>query len=344
MKKWLIIILSIIVGIGIAIGGYLYSIIYSPNVSNTADTHTVDIYPNTNIESLAADLSTEGIIKDKDSFLWVAKLMKYNVGKIRNGRFQVKAGWSNRKLISHLRTGEQFPVKITLNSKRTIEDLGGEVAKHFAFDSITIVDNFVTNEEYLQKIGYTYETIMSLFIPNTYQIYWNITPEKFMERMIMEHKKFWSKKGRLDKAKSINMTQNEVYTLASIVEKETHIPAEKPIVAGVYMNRLEKGIILQADPTVIFATRDFTIRRVLNKHLQIDSPYNTYKYAGLPPGPISMASISSIDAVLNYGKHDYYYFCAKPGAGGTNFAKTLRQHNNNARKYRNWLNKERIMK
>ena len=187
--------------------------------------------------------------------------------------------------------------------------------------------------------------MMSIFIPNTYQVYWNISPTELIDRMKKESDKFWSDKNRMDKLAKLEMTKEEVYTLASIVEKETNYVPEKATVAGVYLNRLNKGIMLQADPTVVFANNDFKIRRVLNKHLEKDSPYNTYKYAGLPPGPIAIASISSIDAVLENKDHKFLYFCAVPDNSGQHaFAKTLSQHNANARKFQRWLNKQRIYK
>ena len=184
------------------------------------------------------------------------------------------------------------------------------------------------------------ETAMTAFIPNTYDFYWNTDAKTFFEKMWKENEVFWSKNNRLNKAKNLNLSKEEVYTLASIVEKETNQNDEKNRMAGVYVNRLKKGMRLQADPTVVFATRDFTTKRVLDKHTQFDSPYNTYMYAGLPPGPISMASISSIDGVLNAEDHDYLYFCAKgDGTGYHSFAKTLSGHNANARRYAQNLRK-----
>ncbi|HFB99774.1 MAG TPA: endolytic transglycosylase MltG, partial [Phaeodactylibacter sp.] len=201
------------------------------------------------------------------------------------------------------------------------------------------------NQEFINKLGFKKETLISLFIPNTYEFFWNTNAKQFFEKMKKEQGIFWKKNNREKKAADLNMTKAEVYTLASIVERETNQNDEKKRIAGVYLNRLKKGILLQADPTVVFATRDFAARRVLNRHINFDSPYNTYKYAGLPPGPISMASISSIDAVLNAEKHSYLYFCAKPDNSGHHaFAKTLAGHNRNANKFRNWLNKQRIMR
>ena len=211
------------------------------------------------------------------------------------------------------------------------------------FDS-TAINEFLTNKVYIEHIGYTTATFPTLIIPNTYEFYWNIEPEQFMIRMIREHKKFWNKE-RLAKAKAINMTPEEVATLASIVDEETNNNNEKPIVAGLYINRLKRNIPLQADPTIKFAIGDFSRKRILNADLQIESPYNTYKNTGLPPGPIRIASIAGIESVLNHAKHNYIYMCAKEDFSGThNFATTLSEHNANARRYQAALNKLNIKK
>jgi UPF0755 protein len=199
------------------------------------------------------------------------------------------------------------------------------------------------DEAFWAEHDYELETAMSAFIPNTYQIYWNTSPKAVLLRMIEEHDKFWDKENRRAKAEAMGYTPKEVYTLASIVETESQHKPERPRIAGVYINRLDRGIPLQADPSIVFALGDFSLKRILKKHLQVDSPYNTYKNAGLPPGPIYMSSISSIDAVLNYEEHDYLYFCAKPDFSRThNFAKTLSAHNVNARNFHKWLNKRGV--
>ena len=194
----------------------------------------------------------------------------------------------------------------------------------------------------MNKYGVNLSTVLTLFIPNTYQVYWNSSPESILSRFVSEKDKFYTS-AKKKKLKKLDLSADEVYTLASIVQKETLVNEEKPRVAGVYINRLKRGQLLQADPTVVFANQDFTIKRVLNRHLEIDSPYNTYKYAGLPPGPICMPDVSSIDAVLNYEKHKYLYFCASPDNSGKHqFARTLIEHNKNADRYRAYLNKLRI--
>ena len=204
--------------------------------------------------------------------------------------------------------------------------------------------NLLTEKSILQEYNFTKQTLPALFIPNTYQVYWNISAKDFLNRMFKEYKRFWAEE-RQNKAKAIGLTPIEVSILASIVEEETNNKSEKPMVAGLYINRLKKGMPLQADPTVKFAWQDFTLRRITNKHLTIDSPYNTYKITGLPPGLIRIPSPEGIDAVLNYSKHNYLYMCAKEDFSGThNFASTLSEHNRNARKYWDALNKRKIYK
>ena len=259
-----------------------------------------------------------------------------------SGNFELKKGWSNKQIISKLRSGIQESKTITFNNVRTITELMGPMSSEIGLDSTRLI-NYFSDSIILQGLGYTKETILTLFIPNTYQVYWDISLEKLSKRMQNEHKLFWDKNDRKAKAESIGFSEKEVYTLASIVEKESLLASERPIIAGLYLNRLKNGIPLQADPTVVFANGDFGLRRVLNKHLAYDSPYNTYKHAGLPPGPIYMPSIESIDAVLNPAEHDYLFMCAKPGYGTQHaFAKTNRGHARNARKYHKWLSEQGI--
>ena len=208
-------------------------------------------------------------------------------------------------------------------------------------DSVEIA-NLLNDADFIQKMGYSKETLPALFIPNTYEVYWNISAEDFMARMQKEHKAYWNEE-RIQKAQTIGLTPIEVATLASIVEEETANQAEKPMVAGLYINRLKKGMLLQADPTVKFSLQEFGLKRILFKHLEVDSPYNTYKYAGLPPGPIRVPSYQGLESVLNYTQHNYIYMCAKEDFSGThNFAVTSAQHAANARKYQQALNKRGI--
>ncbi len=341
MKKILLtfLILAIIASL---VGFVVYSKIWGANVNNTKPEHIITIDEGSDIETLSEQLFNNEVILDKENFAQVAKWMKYDKN-IKPGRFTAKAGWSNRELISKLRSGNQNPVSITFNSLRTIEELSGRITRNLQLDSLSFL-KYITASETLNKYDRTRDNILSLFTPNTYEAYWNTSKEDLVSRMKKETDKFWNDT-RLEKAKKLNLTKEQVYTLASIVEKETLVKAEKPRIAGVYLNRLRKGILLQADPTVVFAVGDFEIRRVLNKHLEIDSPYNTYKYAGLPPGPIFMPDIGTIDAVLDPEKHDYIFFCAKPDNSGLHaFAINNSGHAINANKYRNWLNQRGIKK
>jgi UPF0755 protein len=240
-----------------------------------------------------------------------------------------------------LRSGNQDPLDLTFNNVRTIQELAGLLSKNLEADSLTLLTAFL-DKNTLASHGLTEETALTNYIPNTYDIFWNIKPEKFINRMHDESEKFWTA-DRLSKAKSWDLTKEQVYTLASIVEKESNNKKERPIVAGVYLNRLKIGDKLRADPTVVYATGDFELRRVLFEHLNNPSPYNTYMHAGLPPGPIYMPSTNSIDAVLNAEKHEYLFFCAKPGYNSEHaFAKSAEQHAVNATVYHKWLSQEGI--
>ena len=215
------------------------------------------------------------------------------------------------------------------------------ISHKLEFDSVDFM-KALNNDTLLASFCLIKENALTLFIPNTYEVYWNMSAEKFIERMLKEHKSFWNEK-RLKQAEAIGLTPTEVATLASIVEEETAVNAEKPMVAGLYINRLKRGMLLQADPTVKFSLQDFGLRRILYKHLEVNSPYNTYKYAGLPPGPIRIPSIQGLESVLNHAHHNYLYMCAKEDFSGThNFAITSAQHAANARKYQQALNRRGI--
>ncbi|MEJ5267135.1 MAG: endolytic transglycosylase MltG, partial [Bacteroidales bacterium] len=291
-------------------------------------------------EDVCRILKENNFVDDINSFRFVAEKKKY-INSVKAGRYELYDGMSNNELVNLLRSGKQTPVNLSFISLRSFELLAGKLALYIEADSAVIAE-YLNNPQTAEKYGFNLQTFMAMFIPNTYQVYWTITPEKLIERLYEEYQKFWNDE-RKRKASKIGFTPVEVSVLASIVEAETQKNEEKARVAGVYINRLNKGMLLQADPTVIFAVGDFSIRRVLNRHLEIDSPYNTYKYPGLPPGPINIPSISSIDAVLNYEKHNYLYFCAKADFSGYHeFAVTLAQHEINAKKYRDALRKAGI--
>lgn len=260
---------------------------------------------------------------------------------VRAGRYILKEGMSAKSVVGMFRGGMQSPVRLTFNNIRTLPQLAGRLAEQIEPDSITLLAH-LSSPEVAAKYGFKPEEMIGMFIPNTYEVWWNITPESLTDRMKKEYDNFWNEE-RVAKLERTRLTQKEVTTLASIICEETRMTDEMPTMAGVYINRLRRGMLLQADPTVKFAIGDFTIRRVLNRHLEIDSPYNTYKYAGLPPSPICMPSIKGIDAVLNYKESSYLYFCAKEDFSGYhNFARTLSEHNQNARRYANALNKAGI--
>ncbi|MCP4439051.1 MAG: endolytic transglycosylase MltG [Aureispira sp.] len=340
-RSWLkIIFLTILVlgGIVAGAGYYFYNRAFGPTIQ-LAEDHIFTIPGNSTIASLGKLLAEEKVISDESSFNWTANQMSF---KIKSGKYRIPANTkSNYDLVKVFRN-KQLTIKLTFHNFRLKEQLAGHVAKQIEADSLSILA-LMNDVTYLDEIGYTPENIMTIFIPNTYEVYWNYSAEKLMERMLKEHEKFWSE-DRQEKAKALGLSPIDIYTVASIVETESNHKPERPTIAGVYLNRLRKGWHLEADPTVVFATGDFTIKRVLNRHLEVDSPYNTYKYPGIPPGPIYMASANAIDAVLNAQEHDYMFFCAKPQEAGQPathaFAKTHRAHINNAKRYQRWLNQQ----
>ena len=341
MKKFLYALLVLFLIAAIA-GFYLYNSVWKPNVKLDADSENLYIPSHSNFADLKSILQEKNIIDNFSSFELTAKLMKYKDTNVKAGLYEIKNNWSNRELIRHLRLGKQKPVKLTFNNFRTIEELVGGIANQIEADSLSIL-NYITSEEYLEKSGTNKEQLLCQFLPNTYEVYWNTTVEQLIGKLDKEKEKFWNAKGRKEKAEKLNLSPTEVCILAAIVEKETLVGDEKSTVAGVYLNRLKKNILLQADPTVVYAVGDFSIRRVLNKHLRYDNPYNTYLYEGLPPGPIYLPDNSTVDAVLNAEEHSFLYFCAKPDNSGRHaFAKNLIAHNKNARTYQNWLNKRGI--
>lgn len=333
-----LIIIVILIVFAAFIGKKYYDKIFSSNIKFNDEKAYLYIPTNSNYEDLLNILEKSGYLLDIESFKFVAERKKF-VSKILPGRYEIFNGMSNNELINLLRSGKQSPVQVSFISVRSLDILAGKLTKNIEADSIELVNLFKQQDIY-EKYGFNKETFMTMFIPNTYEFYWNTSAEQLIERMAKEFKSFWTEE-RKQKAANIGLSQSEVSILASIVEAETQKNDEKARIAGVYINRLNSGILLQADPTVVYALGDFTLKRVLKKHLEIDSPYNTYKYSGLPPGPINIASVSSIDAVLNYEKHNYLFFCAKDDFSGYHvFAKTNAQHAANAQKYHKALNRQ----
>ena len=261
--------------------------------------------------------------------------------KVRTGRYDVGQDIPTLTLYRKLRNGQQDPIHLTIPTSRTIEKLAGTLSRKLMLDSLTLVNAF-RDEESCRQAGYNTATLPAMFIPNTYEVYWDISLEGLVRRMQKENKAFWNTE-REETAKALNMSHEEICTLASIVDEETANDAEKPTIAGLYLNRLKKGMPLQADPTVKYAVGDFSLRRITGEHLKKESPYNTYLNTGLPPGPIRIASIAGLDAVLNHQHHNYLYMCAKADFSGTHeFAATFSEHKKNARKYIRALNARNI--
>lgn len=344
IKKWAILAGLIALIIGALVFWKAAQMIWSPVIS--ADRVHYDLYiPSDAVfESVVETLVHDSVISSARGFRWVAGLKKYNT-KVRAGRYRLFGGMSNNDLINLLRSGGQAPVEVTFNNIDHVWELAGVVSNQLELDSAELVA-LLTDPIYLDSKDFKTEQVLRIFIPNTYEMYWNTDAEAFFERMVTEYHRFWTSK-RVARAEEIGMTPNEVSTLASIVEKETVQPNEQPTVAGLYVNRLKKGWKLQSDPTVVFALKqlnpDTVIRRVLTEDLQLDSPYNTYLYAGLPPGPIGAPSINALQSVLHYEEHDYLYMCASVDRVGYHeFATSLNGHNRNAARYRSWLNQQRL--
>ena len=294
------------------------------------------------ISEQAKLLSEEGYIRDTTEYLVFAKKMKLN--KVYPGKYKLTRDMSYKQLLRLLGTGIQSPIDIIFNNIDDLEGLAGRISKRIEMDSAQLISELQC-DTILSKFNLTKENVLFIFIPNTYEAYWTISTEELLKLMQDEYNKFWENKSRIEALKKLKMSREDVINLASIVQKECYYDTEMPMVAGVYINRLKRKMRLQADPTVKFAMGDRGLRRILHKHLKIESPYNTYLNLGLPPTPISLPSITAIDAVLNYKENNYIYFCASEAMDNTHrFAKTLVQHNMNAKMYSNALNKAKIYK
>jgi UPF0755 protein len=333
----------IIIGVAVAFifAGFrayqLYQFIFRENVK----TETVLFIPeNATYQQVTDSLAKSNSLVSSKAFHWVSKKKEYK-SNIKTGRYLLKKGMNTNQIVNMLKGGLQTPLNVTFNNVRTPEELAGKVSKYIIADSVSIL-NLFSDSTLISKNGFTSETFRTMFLPNTYEFYWTTTAEEFAGRMKTEYDKFWNQ-DRRNKAETLRFSLPEVTTLASIVQAETVKKEEQPRIAGLYLNRLKKGQPLQADPTVKYAVGDFTLKRILNVHLQVESPYNTYKYAGLPPGPINFPETTSIDAVLNYEKHNYLYMCAKEDFSGYhNFAVTFDEHTRNAARYRRELDKLNI--
>lgn len=314
---------------------YGYQICYTPNVLVGKNPRVLIIPKGSDFKFIQKTFHEEMIVQDLQSFSFLSKLMEYDE-HVKPGRFVLHPNMTNIQAIRLLRAGIQEPVKVTFNNVRLIRDLSEKITKNLNMKpeefETALIQFTMTN-----KYGFNKDNILTMFIPNTYEVYYSITPEDLIKKMHDEYENFWTTE-RKAKAKEIGLTPIEVSILASIVQAESIKKDEAPIIAGLYLNRLKKGIPLQADPTLVFAVGDFTLKRVLNEHKEVDSPYNTYMYAGLPPGPINMPEIHSLKSVLNYKESNYIYMCAKEDfSGAHNFTSNYQQHLKNAARYQKAL-------
>ncbi len=331
--------------LGVVVGGifvyYVYSAFFSPNTA--FDNKEAYVYIPSDAEMPELQEILQPLLTDFKSFKAVAERKQY---RVKGGKYVIRKGMNNNEIVNTLRSGNT-PVKVSFNNQESLPALAGRIAAQIEADSVSLLQAF-RDSAFLKKKDLTEETSLGLYLPNTYEFFWNSSAQDFRDRMEREYDRFWNEE-RQALAGARGLTPKQVVALAAIVQKESAKVDERPRVAGVYLNRLKKGMPLQADPTVIFALKkqlnnyDTVIRRVLYRDLTIDSPYNTYKYAGLPPGPIAMPDISSIDAVLNAEEHDYYYFVADvENFGYHKFARNLTQHNRNKEQYIRWINSQNI--
>lgn len=343
LKK--VLLATVLLGlVGMALFAYfVYKNIFTPNTAFENEEAHVFIPTNASFQEVLDEM--EPLLKDVSTFDAVAHRKGY-AENVKGGHFILRKGMNNNDIINTIRS-KNSPVKVKFNNQERLEDLAGAVAKQIEPDSIQLLMAF-RDSSFLATQNFNESTALGMYLPNTYEFYWNTTAEGFRDRMLKEYERFWTSE-RIEKAKKKGLTPEQVISLAAIVQKETAKVDERPRVAGVYLNRLERGMLLQADPTVIYAKKlteknfDQVIKRVLYKDLEIDSPYNTYKYTGVPPGPISMPDISSIDAVLNAENHQFYFFVADvENIGYHKFARTLSEHNRNKAAYVRWISKQGI--
>lgn len=335
-------ILFLILGItGAVIIPKLYNKFIKAN-TNVAQKTYLYIPSNATFQQVKDSIAKAELLIDSSTFYSLAKDRAYS-SKVKAGKYAITNGMNNRQLLNMLIAGNQEPVKIAFRNVRLKTSFVAMVANKLEFDSLSLI-KLLDSTDYVKNYGFDPENVYTMFIPNSYEMYWNTSANEFFERMNKEYKTFWNAQ-RLQKAGALSITPQEVTILASIVDSEALMDNEMPTIAGLYLNRLNRGIKLEADPTVIFANNDFSIRRVLNRHLAKSSPYNTYINKGLPPGPITMPSIKAIDAVLNPKSHNYIYMCAKEDFSGYhNFASTLSEHLANAKRFQQALNQRNIKK
>ncbi|MCE5180097.1 MAG: endolytic transglycosylase MltG [Porphyromonadaceae bacterium] len=337
-KKPLLWIASLLMLLVVAAGIYIYSMIMTP--FSLSETTYIYIDSQKNYEKVVDQLQEKAALPSEKIFRLLAERMNYP-NRVKTGRYAIRDGMTMPEVIRLLRSGNQTPADITFNNIRTTENLAGRLSQQLMVDSITLL-NALKKTTVAKKYGFNEATFLSMFIPNTYEVYWDTSIDNLLNRMKREYDAFWNE-SRKDKAEKLGLTPVGVSILASIVEEEATYADEYPVVAGLYLNRLNRGMRLEADPTVKFAVGDFSLRRILYRHLEVESPYNTYKNSGLPPGPIRIPSIRAIDGTLSPQQHNYLFMCAKDDLSGRHdFAATHAEHARNARAYQQALNKRGI--
>ena len=344
MKKLGIRIAAAITGMALLIFALLasYQLVKKPNILVGKPARPLFIPPGIGFSALQDTLYQEGYVKDTASFSFLARLMRYNP-RVMPGVYKLQPGMSNWEALKVLGTGRQAPVKIVLHNVHTKADLSAKITQNIGVKAADF-EALLNDSTFLSQYSFNTDNVLAMFIPNTYEVYWTITLQELFQRMYLEYQRFWNQE-RLHQAKQIKLSPIEVTILASIVQKETNKSEEAPIIAGVYLNRLRKGMRLQSCSTLLYIVGDPSARRVLHKYQHIDSPYNTYLYQGLPPGPITIPAIAMLEAVLNYQQHDYLYFSAKEDFSGYHyFTRTFSEHKNKGERYRQALNRARVYK
>ncbi len=324
---------------------YIYSVMFSPNTAFQNETAYVFISSDASFEDVQRDLSP--LLKDVESFSALARQKKYD-RNIKAGRYRIASGMTNNDIINSLRSGN-LPVRVSFNNQNSLEDLAGRIGQQIEADSLSLIKAFKA-PQLLAEMELDQYTALSMYLPNTYELFWNTSATAFVERMIQEYRSFWTE-SRKRQAEQLGLSPTEVVILAALVQEESKQHSEQPRIAGVYLNRLNSGWPLQADPTVKFALYQQSdwdgtvVKRILTKHLAIDSPFNTYKNLGLPPAVIAMPDLSTVGAVLQAESHSYFFFSADPeNPGFHKFAKTLTQHNKNAKSYHRYLNNKGVLR
>jgi UPF0755 protein len=332
-----VVVLAVLVAV---MGIIIYKKIYTTNLIGAAQKQILYIPTGSDFDNVVDILEEQKLLLNEESFRWTAKQMKYD-NNVKPGKYLLKLKMNNKELVSLLRSGKQIPVKVIFNNIRTKEQLALRISQQIEAKENAIL-NLMNDRDYTERLGFSPDNILAMFLPNTYEFYWNTSADKFLQKMKKEYDKFWTEK-KIALAKKSDFSPIQISVLASIVQMESNKEDEKPVIAGVYINRYRKDWKLEADPTLVYALGDYSINRVLNVYKEVDSPYNTYMYKGLPPGPICLPTISSLNAVLNFASHRYMYFCAKDDFSGYHsFASTYEQHLQNARRFQRALDRRGI--